>query len=218
MVNNIIYSPSKPLPLKLDRSVRAQGATPTVLSTMNPTNKLVILDRDGVINYDSDEYVKTIDEWIPLPGSIEALGKLTKAGYTIAIATNQSGIARQYFSVETLTAMHKKMVDLATLAGAKIDYIAYCPHGPDDQCDCRKPLPGLIHQIESALSVSAAGCFMVGDSLRDLQAGQAAGLQAALVLTGKGKKTFDKGLGLENVSIFDDLNAFVNQLIKQDND
>jgi D-glycero-D-manno-heptose 1,7-bisphosphate phosphatase len=183
---------------------------------MTPTNKLVILDRDGVINYDSDEYVKTVDEWIPLPGSIKALGKLTKAGYKIAIATNQSGIARQYFSVETLNDMHKKMMSLATAEGAKIDYIAYCPHGPDDQCDCRKPLPGLIHQIESALNVSAIGCFIVGDSLRDLQAGQAAGLKAALVLTGKGQKTFDKALGLDNVSVFNDLNAFTDQLISQD--
>lgn len=178
------------------------------------TEKLVILDRDGVINYDSDEYVKSVDEWIPLPGSIEALGKLTKAGYKIAIATNQSGIARDYFSLETLHAMHRKMVDLATEAGAKIDYIAFCPHGPDDHCDCRKPLPGLIHQIEAALNIKATNCFMVGDSLRDLQAGQAAGLKAALVQTGKGQRTLDKGLGIEDVAIFPDLNAFVDQLIK----
>ncbi len=180
---------------------------------MSHSNKLVILDRDGVINYDSDEYVKTTDEWIPLPGSIEALGKLTKAGYKIAIATNQSGIARGYFSLETLNNMHKKMVDLATEVGAKIDYIAFCPHGPDDHCDCRKPLPGLIHQIEQALDFSAADCFMVGDSLRDLQAGQAAGLKAALVLTGKGQKTLDKSQGLENVAVFNDLNDFVDHLL-----
>jgi D-glycero-D-manno-heptose 1,7-bisphosphate phosphatase len=177
--------------------------------------KLVILDRDGVINYDSDEYVKTVDEWIPLPGSIEALGKLTKAGYKIAIATNQSGIAREYFTVDTLNAMHEKMLGLATDAQAEINHIAFCPHGPDDKCDCRKPLPGLINQIETALKVDAKGCYMVGDSLRDLQAGQAAGLKAALVLTGKGQNTLDKNKGLEQVEVFKDLNAFAEYLINQ---
>ncbi|OUR61151.1 D-glycero-beta-D-manno-heptose-1,7-bisphosphate 7-phosphatase, partial [Bermanella sp. 47_1433_sub80_T6] len=121
------------------------------------TSKLIVLDRDGVINYDSDDYVKSVDEWIPLPGSMEALAKLTQAGFKIAIATNQSGISRGYFTVATLAAMHQKMLTLATEAGAKIDYIAYCPHGPDDNCDCRKPLPGLIHQIEQALNMSAKG-------------------------------------------------------------
>jgi D-glycero-D-manno-heptose 1,7-bisphosphate phosphatase len=179
---------------------------------MNPL-KLVILDRDGVINYDSDEYVKSVDEWIPLPGSIGALGKLTKAGYKIAIATNQSGIARKYFTLDTLNDMHNKMVDLATDVQAEINYIAFCPHGPDDHCDCRKPLPGLIHQIEAALKINAKGCYMVGDSLRDLQAGQAAGLKAALVLTGKGHKTLDKNVGLEDVEVFTDLDAFVDHLI-----
>ena len=175
--------------------------------------KLIILDRDGVINYDSDEYVKSLDEWIPLPNSIQALAKLTKAGYKIAVATNQSGIARGYFSEETLTAMHKKMSDLATEAGAKFDYIAHCPHGPDDNCDCRKPLPGLVDQIESALGMSAAGSYIVGDSLRDLQAGQAKDMKAALVLTGKGQRTLDKGVGLDGVPVFKDLNEFVDDLL-----
>jgi D-glycero-D-manno-heptose 1,7-bisphosphate phosphatase len=179
---------------------------------MNPL-KLVILDRDGVINYDSDEYIKTVDEWVPLPGALEALGKLTKAGYKIAIATNQSGVSREYFTLETLADMHNKMMDLATLEQAEINHIAFCPHGPNDQCNCRKPLPGLIHQIEKALKLDAKGCYMVGDSLRDLQAGQAAGLKAALVLTGKGQKTFDKNMGLEQVEVFTDLNMFVEHLI-----
>lgn len=177
--------------------------------------KLIILDRDGVINYDSDDYVKSVDEWIELPNSMQALGKLTKAGYQIAVATNQSGISRGYFSEETLAAMHKKMIDLASAAGATIDHIAYCPHGPDDQCDCRKPLPGLIDQIEIALNISAKDCFMVGDSLRDLQAGQAKDMKAALVLTGKGQRTLDKGVGLEGVPVFDDLNGFVDDLLNK---
>mgnify|MGYP000361913261 CR=1 FL=1 len=177
-------------------------------------SKLIVLDRDGVINYDSDDYVKSVDEWIPLPGSIEALAKLTQAGFKIAIATNQSGISRGYFTVATLDAMHQKMLTLASKAGAKIDYIAYCPHGPDDNCDCRKPLPGLIHQIEKALNMNAKGCYMVGDSLRDLQAGSAAGLKPALVLTGKGERTQAKKLGLDNVGIFTDLRHFVDHLLR----
>jgi len=174
--------------------------------------KLIILDRDGVINYDSDEYVKSVDEWIPLPGSMEAIGKLTKAGYKIAVATNQSGIARGYFSEETLGAMHDKMIKLAAEHGGKFEHIAYCPHGPDDHCDCRKPLPGLIHQIESALNVSAKDCYMVGDSYRDLEAGMAAGMKPVLVLTGKGKSTLEKHPELQKGLVFDDLRSFINQL------
>ena len=181
---------------------------------MSHTTKLIVLDRDGVINQDSDDYIKTVDEWIPLEGSMKAMAKLTKAGYQIAIATNQSGVARGYFTIDTLNDMHKKMNKLATDAGAKINYIAYCPHVSNDHCDCRKPLPGLIHQIEKALNVSAKDCYMVGDSLRDLQAGQAAGLKPALVLTGKGQRTLDKGEGLKDVPIFKDLKTFVHELLK----
>ncbi len=180
---------------------------------MSHTNKLIILDRDGVINQDSDNYIKTVDEWIPLEGSMEAMAMLTKAGYKIAIATNQSGIARGYFTVDTLNAMHQKMNKLAKNAGADINYIAYCPHVSEDKCDCRKPLPGLIHQIEKALNVSAKDCYMVGDSLRDLQAGQAAGLKPVLVLTGKGQRTLDKDSGLESVPIYSDLKAFTKELL-----
>ena len=175
--------------------------------------KIIVLDRDGVINYDSDDYIKTVDEWIPLPGSMEALGLLTKAGYRIAIATNQSGIARGYFSIETLNAMHKKMCDLAKEEGARIDFIAYCPHGPDDQCDCRKPLPGLIDQIESALNVSTEGCYIVGDSLRDLEAGLAKGLRPVLVKTGKGDRTLAKGIDIPNLTVYQDLAEFTKTLL-----
>jgi D-glycero-D-manno-heptose 1,7-bisphosphate phosphatase len=178
------------------------------------TEKLIVLDRDGVINYDSDNYIKTVDEWIPLPGSMEAIGKLTQAGYKIAVATNQSGISRGYFSIETLNAMHDKMIKLADEHGGKFDFIAYCPHGPDDECDCRKPLPGLIHQVETALGISAKGCYMVGDSLRDLEAGAAAGLKPVLVKTGKGQRTLEKNIGLENALIFDDLASFITSFVK----
>lgn len=175
--------------------------------------KLIILDRDGVINEDSDAYVKSLDEWIAIPGSAQAIARLCKAGYQVAVATNQSGLARGYFSVDDLNAMHKKMIKLVEAEGGKFAHIAYCPHGPDDNCDCRKPLPGLIHQIESALNISAKGCYIVGDSLRDLQAGQAAGMKAALVLTGKGEKTKAKGEGLESVETFSNLSEFVESFL-----
>lgn len=175
--------------------------------------KLIVLDRDGVINYDSDNYIKTVDEWIPLPGSMEAIGKLTQAGYKIAVATNQSGISRGYFSIETLNAMHDKMIKLADEHGGKFDFIAYCPHGPDDGCDCRKPLPGLIHQIENTLGLSVKECYMVGDSLRDLEAGVAAGMKPVLVKTGKGERTIEKGFQLGDVMIKQDLFELVESLI-----
>ena len=110
--------------------------------------QLIILDRDGVLNQDSDAYVKSVDEWLPIPGSAEAVGKLCKADFTVAVATNQSGLARGYFSQTDLDAMHDKMTGLAAAEGGEFAHIAFCPHGPDDGCDCRKPLPGLIHQIE----------------------------------------------------------------------
>jgi|TARA_Y100000296_G_scaffold13775_1_gene16070 D-glycero-D-manno-heptose 1,7-bisphosphate phosphatase len=178
--------------------------------------KLIILDRDGVLNQDSDAYVKSVDEWIPIPGSAEAVGKLCKAGYTVAIATNQSGLARGYFAEADLAAMHDKMVALAAEHGGEFAHIAYCPHGPDDHCDCRKPLPGLIHQIEQALDVSAKAAWMIGDSIRDLEAGAAAGCQTALVRTGKGAKSEHKLTSHELLSkapVFDDLQSFVANLL-----
>lgn len=178
-------------------------------------NKLIILDRDGVINQDSDEYIKSVDEWLPIPGSATAIARLCKAGYQVAVATNQSGLARGYFSLDDLNAMHEKMTALVEAEGGSFAHIAYCPHGPNDHCDCRKPLPGLIRQIEEALNVSAKGCYMVGDSLRDLQAGQTAGMKAALVLTGKGERTKAKGEGLDLVEEFADLSAFVDWYLAQ---
>lgn len=175
-------------------------------------NKLIILDRDGVINQDSDDYVKTLDEWIEIPGSAKAIADLYKAGYQIAVATNQSGIARNYFTEETLAAMHKKMSALVEEQGGQIATIKYCPHGPDDHCDCRKPLAGLVTQIEEELNISAEGAYLVGDSLRDLEAGVVKGCKPVLVLTGKGEKTQSKTLP-EGTEIFDDLAGFVNSIL-----
>ncbi|MDF1763932.1 MAG: D-glycero-beta-D-manno-heptose 1,7-bisphosphate 7-phosphatase, partial [Oleibacter sp.] len=154
--------------------------------------KLIILDRDGVLNEDSDDYVKSVDEWLPIIGSAQAVGRLCAAGYTVTVATNQSGLGRGFFSQNDLDAMHAKMIRLANAEGGQFAHIAYCPHSPDDHCDCRKPLPGLIDQIRQALNVSSedlSRAYMVGDSIRDLEAGVAAGCQPVLVRTGKGQQS-----------------------------
>lgn len=180
--------------------------------------KLIILDRDGVLNQDSDDYVKSLDEWLPLPGSMEAVGRLCQAGYTLAVATNQSGLARGYFGLPELEAMHAKMEQLAAGYGGFFSYIAYCPHGPNDDCTCRKPSPGLIHEIEEKLGVSAKDAWMVGDSIRDLEAGIKAGCKTALVRTGKGSKSERKltEANLADTPIFNDLSAFADFILAND--
>ena len=177
--------------------------------------KLVILDRDGVINYDSDNYIRTVDEWIELPGSAAAIAKLSKAGYKVAVATNQSGLGRGYFELHTLQKMHQKMIDAAAREGGNIDYIAYCPHQPNEQCQCRKPLPGMLQEILQHFPQPSQKVWMVGDSLRDLESAWALDLPAALVRTGKGQRSLDQGKISDNTPVFDDLAAFVNWLLEQ---
>ena len=176
-------------------------------------NKLIILDRDGVINEDSDNYVRSVDEWIPIPGSIEAIAKLSKAGFKIAVATNQSGLARGFFTLDTLTAMHKKMTSLVVSLGGEIHSIKFCPHGPDDNCRCRKPLPGLIIQIEDELNLPSQDAWLIGDSLRDLQAAREAGCKPILVKTGKGERTLAQGKGLQDIPIYNNLAEFADSLL-----
>ena len=182
---------------------------------MNATPaKLVILDRDGVINYDSDQYIKSPDEWVAIPGSLEAIARLNDAGYQVAVATNQSGIARGLYPLATLADIHRKFEQQLTAAGGSVAGIFYCPHGPDDHCDCRKPKAGLYRQLQKALNVDTlSGVPVVGDSLRDLQAGELVGCQLNLVLTGKGGKTQKDGKLPENALIFDDLASFVDNLL-----
>ena len=177
--------------------------------------KLVILDRDGVINQDSDNFIKTVDEFIPLPGSVEAIAKLKLAGYKVFIATNQSGIFRGYCDVITLNAMHDKLAKLLKEHNVEIDGIEFCPHGPDDNCNCRKPKAGMYLNIANQVGLTDyTGILVVGDSLRDLQAAQSINAQPHLVRTGKGMRTIEKGEGLENIPVFNDLSYFVNQLLK----
>ena len=154
----------------------------------------IILDRDGVINLDSDAYVKSADEWLAIDSSIQAIAQLHQAGHRIFVATNQSGIGRGFFSLETLEAMHQKMLSLINEAGGKITDIAYCPHTPDDNCSCRKPKAGLLEALAAKNNIKLSDAIVIGDSLRDLQAADLVASQAFLVLTGKGQKTLQQNV------------------------
>jgi D-glycero-D-manno-heptose 1,7-bisphosphate phosphatase len=177
--------------------------------------KIIILDRDGVINQDSDNFIKSVDEFIPLPGSIEAIAKLKHAGYKVFIATNQSGISRGFYDEATLNAMHEKLATLLKEHDVEIDGIKFCPHGPDDNCDCRKPKAGMYLSIAKQAGLTdCSDIIVVGDSLRDLQAAQTINAKPHLVRTGKGERTIKKGEGLDSIPVYNDLPDFVNQLLK----
>jgi len=177
---------------------------------------LIILDRDGVINQDSSNFVKSADEWIPLPGSIRAIAALSAAGYTVAVASNQSGIARGRFDRNALRAMHRKLRRLVSAEGGYIDRIVICPHGPDDGCACRKPRPGLLHRLGRYYRSDLTDVPVVGDSLRDIQAAVSAGARPILVRTGNGKKAesalYDE---LAATEVFDDLAAAAAALVEE---
>lgn len=175
--------------------------------------KLLILDRDGVINEDSDDYIKSLEEWIPIPSAIAAIARLSKAGWTIAVATNQSGIARGYYDLATLDAMHARLRELVAEQGGELGIIQYCPHGPDDGCDCRKPRPGMLKRIALHYGVELAGIWFVGDSSGDLEAALAVDCQPVLVKTGKGERTLAKTLPAGTL-VFDDLAAVAAHLLQ----
>ena len=175
---------------------------------------LIILDRDGVINEDSDEYIKSSEEFVPLPDSLEAIARLNHAGYTVMIATNQSGVARGLFSIETLNAIHSKLRRELSTYGGRIDGIFFCPHGPDAACECRKPSPGLLYEIAERTGQSLQNVPAVGDSLRDIQAAQAVGAAPVLVKTGKGMRTLQQTHGLAGVPVFNNLAEFVDDLLE----
>lgn len=177
---------------------------------------LVILDRDGVINHDSTEFVKSADEWLPLPGSIAAIARLSRDGYDVAIASNQSGLARGLFKRDALDAMHAKLQSLVEADDGRIDKIVFCPHGPDDGCACRKPNPGMLIQIGKHFETPLLRVPVIGDSLRDLQAAAAVGARPILVRTGNGRKT-EQQLPAEyqGIEVFDDLSAAVTALLSE---
>jgi len=180
--------------------------------------KVIILDRDGVINHDSDAYIKSVEEWEPIDGSLEAISRLNHSGYTVVIASNQSGLARGYFDIETLTAMHKKMEAMLAKVGGRIDAVFYCPHEPDDACDCRKPKPGMLLEIGQRFNVPLKEVIVIGDSVSDLKAASNAHAKAILVRTGKGVKA-EKILAAECkqhdlVPVYDDLAAAVTAILQ----
>ena len=177
--------------------------------------KLIILDRDGVINEDSDDYIKHPDEWNPLPGSLEAIARLHQAGWTIAIASNQSGLARGLFDITALNDIHQKFRKALSQLGGAVDAIFVCPHGPDDNCLCRKPLPGLFHDIGRRFDTSLDEVPAIGDSLRDLQASATANCLPWLVQTGNGQKTSSKGGLPAGTRVAKDLADAVDQILSE---
>jgi D-glycero-D-manno-heptose 1,7-bisphosphate phosphatase len=175
--------------------------------------KLVILDRDGVINTDSDQFIKTPDEWKPIPGSLEAIARLTHSGFRVVVCSNQSGVGRGLLDMAALNAINDKMYKALAPFGGRIDALFYCPHPAEANCACRKPRPGMFQDIAQRFNVTLAGVPSVGDSLRDMQASAAAGCQPILVLTGKGRKTLAAGGLPEGTQVFDDLAAAVRAII-----
>lgn len=176
--------------------------------------KLIILDRDGVINQDSDDYIKSLEEWVPIPGSLDAMARLYHGGYRIAIASNQSGLGRGLFSIDDLNAIHRKLARELSSQGAQVEAIFFCPHAPDAKCACRKPLPGLLHEIASRLQIDLAGVPCIGDSWRDLESAWAAGASPILVRTGNGQNTCVNHAGeLDTIPVFSDLAAAADFLL-----
>lgn len=178
--------------------------------------KLIVLDRDGVINVDSASFIKSPAEWKPIPGSLEAIARLHQAGYRVVVATNQSGVGRNLFDMDTLNAIHQKMHQSVAALGGRIDAIFYCPHTGDDNCDCRKPKPGMFRRIAGCFNVDLTGVPTVGDSLRDLQAADQVGARSYLVLTGKGQKTRADGNLPPGTQVFPDLAAVVEHLMESE--
>ncbi len=174
---------------------------------------IVILDRDGVINRDSPEFIKCADEFIPLPGSIEAIAELSNAGLSVVVASNQSGVGRGLLSLQALEEIHDKLRAAVEMAGGTLAGIFFCPHTPDDDCDCRKPKPGLLRQIAAAFDCELDGVPAVGDSARDLDAAVAVGAEPILVRTGNGRET-ERGLPADStIPVFDDLRAATRDII-----
>ena len=177
--------------------------------------KLAIIDRDGVINYDSDQYIKTPAEWKPIPQSLEAIARLNHAGYRVVVATNQSGVGRGLFDMSTLNAIHDKMYRALANVGGRIDALFFCPHMDENNCNCRKPKPGMLLDIAKRFNVDLKNIPFIGDSLKDLQAAQAVGAKPILVRTGKGEKTSTDQRLPKGTIQFVDLNDAVKHIISE---
>ncbi len=175
---------------------------------------LIILDRDGVINEDSPDYIKSPKEWIPIPHSLNAVSRLNHAGHQVVVATNQSGVGRGYYSQATLEEIHKKMTDELAVFDGRLDGIYVCPHTPDDACDCRKPKVGMLMQIAKDFNADLKRAYLIGDSFRDIQAAQTVGCLPVLVKTGNGEKVLEEHkLELKGVPVYADLSTVVGAII-----
>ena len=175
--------------------------------------KLVILDRDGVINFDSEQFIKSPEEWKPIPGSLEAIARLTREGWRVVVATNQSGLARGLFEMATLNAIHAKMHKAVAAAGGRIEAVFFCPHSAEMECDCRKPKSGMLEEIAARYASHLNGVPAIGDSLRDLQAAMAVGANPILVKSGKGVKTLAAGGLPTGIPVFENLAEAVDSLL-----
>jgi D-glycero-D-manno-heptose 1,7-bisphosphate phosphatase len=176
--------------------------------------RLILLDRDGVINEDSPDFIRTVDEFIPLPDALESMVRLHRAGFKLGVCTNQSAIARGFISEEAVQETHRRLeADLSALGGA-LDAVVYCPHHPDDDCECRKPRPGMLLEVMTSLGIAPVDTVFVGDSKRDLEAAQAAGCRGVLVRTGNGRVT-ESELGAGAKEVYDDLAAFTDAEIQR---
>jgi D-glycero-D-manno-heptose 1,7-bisphosphate phosphatase len=175
--------------------------------------KLAILDRDGVINFDSDQFIKSPAEWRPIPGSIEAIARMNQGGYRVAVATNQSGIGRGLFDMATFNAINDKMMEMVFRQGGRIDALFFCPHTAAEECNCRKPRTGMLEEIATRFHTDLKGVPFVGDALKDVQAAEAVGAQPILVLTGKGRITQEQGGMPKKTLVFDDLADAARHLI-----
>lgn len=178
-------------------------------------DRLVILDRDGVINVDSDRFIKHPDEWQPIPGSLEAIALLNQAGFRVVVATNQSGVGRGLFDMVTLNAIHEKMMDALARVGGRIEAVFFCPHAQNAGCDCRKPAIGMFVEISQRYSMPLSRVPAIGDSLRDLEAARDAGARPILVLTGKGERTHANGMLPEGTLVFPDLLAAARAVVAE---
>lgn len=183
-------------------------------SRPTPRARFIVLDRDGVINRDSEQFIKSPDEWQPIAGSIEAIARLNRAGFRVVVATNQSGIGRGLFDTATLLAIHNKMMKTVAQAGGRIDAVFFCPHAADSNCACRKPKPGMLQEIAQRFGIDMTGVPCVGDGLRDLQCAAAVDAQPILVLTGKGERTLREGGFPLNTLIYPDLAFAVSALLE----
>lgn len=181
----------------------------------NLSMPFIILDRDGVINYESKEYIKTPDEWIPIPGSLEAMATLNRLGFRILIATNQSGVGRGYYSIEMLDRIHEKLMQTLATYGGTVEEIFFCPHRPEEGCCCRKPQPGLIDRIQQKYSLILEDTYLIGDSYVDLLVAKRTGCRPVLVLTGNGQTVLDQYPEYATIPHFDNLKTVVEQLFQK---